>query len=762
MKDNLCVFSFWAIDDMTDNYVLKNQLDTIKSCGFNGVVFHPRRYSGNPEYLGDEYMQILSELILYAKSINMDFWLYDENGWPSGSADGKVEKAMPELSCKWLEYNNGKVDIKERKGINSLSKAGVQKFIEITHETYKNKLSKEAFDYVGGFFSDEVGFLEGHGACADRCGIPWSDELEDKYRLEFGDNIYLKLPLLFCETADSFKSWYWERLTELLANNFYAQINDWCKANDKLYTAHLKGEEHPFFSIGYNGSCFGVLKNVAVPGVDALERYCGNNYFPRIASSLAKQFGCGIAMAEAMGGAGWGLEPSDVEKYGEWLVDCGINMIIFHINQLHMTYAGITDWPSSIPCHQPWRGAFQQIIVNLREKANKKSDVLFITPVRGIMEKFAPQLVEGMNEHDGDNPAVCDASAMSLQVINDCSLLCLAGVGFDVTDEKIFEENAIVTDEGVRLGNACYRDIIVSDGCVFNGSVLKQAQNVNEFISGKSLKLRSEKNIRIEIPEQSRWTISYPDENRCPIPINNGEGVFDTKYISDFILLISDKAKDVMINGKELVKIKTDDYGEYYTVPRKVLKYGSNNVVCRGIHRAFAYIIGDFAVYNKTPYYEFDKRQLSCIADFYISERLNDCVDFIKSGYSFSDKPIVCKKMIKGISGKVVYIDCTHIAAAHVFINGNDYGWVYKNRELIDVGEVNDAEVLCEIYQSAYNIYGPNCYIKGDNPIISPAQYSGEKNFADDSFAPENTSDGTFKLIKWAIDENVVTFDDKI
>ena len=54
--------------------------------------------------------------------------------------------------------------------------------------------------------------------------------------------------------------------------------------NGKKFTAHLKGEENPFFQIGYSGSCLQVLKNVSVPGIDALERYPGNKYYPCIPS----------------------------------------------------------------------------------------------------------------------------------------------------------------------------------------------------------------------------------------------------------------------------------------------------------------------------------------------------------------------------------------------------------------------------------------------------------------------------------------------
>ena len=72
--------TLWAINAPLDLARLCPQLDTMRGFGFYGAVFHPRFYPGQPAYLGDEYKRIVSSTILYAKSIGMDFWIYDEDG----------------------------------------------------------------------------------------------------------------------------------------------------------------------------------------------------------------------------------------------------------------------------------------------------------------------------------------------------------------------------------------------------------------------------------------------------------------------------------------------------------------------------------------------------------------------------------------------------------------------------------------------------------------------------------------------------------
>ena len=49
-----------------------------------------------------------------------------------------------------------------------------------------------------GFFSDEVGFLDGHGASIDKGGIPWCEEAAEQVRAELGE---FRPELLFCDAG---------------------------------------------------------------------------------------------------------------------------------------------------------------------------------------------------------------------------------------------------------------------------------------------------------------------------------------------------------------------------------------------------------------------------------------------------------------------------------------------------------------------------------------------------------------------------------
>ncbi|MBR6739610.1 MAG: hypothetical protein IKM04_00875 [Clostridia bacterium] len=73
-------------------------MDAIKSFGFGGVVINPsfeNWYDGYEDNIR-EFAYALNEL----EERDLSFWLYDENGYPSGAANGETLKGHPELEAK--------------------------------------------------------------------------------------------------------------------------------------------------------------------------------------------------------------------------------------------------------------------------------------------------------------------------------------------------------------------------------------------------------------------------------------------------------------------------------------------------------------------------------------------------------------------------------------------------------------------------------------------------------------------------------------
>lgn len=80
---------FWSWNDKLEKEKLLQQAQWMKDSGNGGFFMHAR--SGLlTEYLSEEWMQCIEACAEEAQKLDMKAWLYDENGWPSGFAGGKL------------------------------------------------------------------------------------------------------------------------------------------------------------------------------------------------------------------------------------------------------------------------------------------------------------------------------------------------------------------------------------------------------------------------------------------------------------------------------------------------------------------------------------------------------------------------------------------------------------------------------------------------------------------------------------------------
>ena len=240
MQRNMKFLSFWSINDGVRTDTLCRQMLEMRRHGIEGVVYHPRFYPGGPDYMTEEFIRVTGEVILYAKSIGMEFWIYDENGWPSGSADGQVLKAHPD-SKRWglvcvsedalregdkILCRHGSLVIAARgeKGVSPLCRETTDTFLALTHDRYEKELPKEAFDYVTGFFCDEVEYFPGH--LLNEGAVPWCADFESFYIEKYGVSPCGELWKLFDreEEHHAFKICFWETKAEMAVSESFGGL----------------------------------------------------------------------------------------------------------------------------------------------------------------------------------------------------------------------------------------------------------------------------------------------------------------------------------------------------------------------------------------------------------------------------------------------------------------------------------------------------------------------------------------------------------
>ena len=82
---------FWSWNCKITKELIDEQLPIFKEMGFGGVVIHPRE-GLDTEYLGDEFMSLVKYTVDRCKEMELICWLYDDDRFPSGAADGLVTK----------------------------------------------------------------------------------------------------------------------------------------------------------------------------------------------------------------------------------------------------------------------------------------------------------------------------------------------------------------------------------------------------------------------------------------------------------------------------------------------------------------------------------------------------------------------------------------------------------------------------------------------------------------------------------------------
>lgn len=84
---------FWSWNCKITRELIDTQLDYFREMGFGGVDIHPR-VGLDTEYLGGEYMELIQYTVEKCKEKGMICWLYDDDRYPSGAADGFVTRNM--------------------------------------------------------------------------------------------------------------------------------------------------------------------------------------------------------------------------------------------------------------------------------------------------------------------------------------------------------------------------------------------------------------------------------------------------------------------------------------------------------------------------------------------------------------------------------------------------------------------------------------------------------------------------------------------
>jgi len=467
---------FWSWNDELDEKTLVDQIDWMNQNGIGGFFMHARGGLITP-YLGDKWFKCVEACLKKAKELNMEAYAYDENGWPSGFAGGKLLENEYNRDM-YVTYHIGKYDPSSKiaydisgpilKVVNSgnhvlniylhtststadiCNEEVVKKFINLTHEQYKKH---DIYNNLRGFFTDEPQYY--------RWNTPFTRVLPDYFLKTYHEYVFDRIGLLFIEKEgyEDYRYKYYKAMQSLMLNSFSKQIYDWCDKNGYKLTGHYIEEQGLGKQILCCGGIMPFYEYEHIPGVDHLGRDINDNLTGRQLASVMSQLGKRKGLAEIFACAGWDATPLELKAIAEYYMINGVTTICHHLLPYSEHGQRKRDYPEHYSKINPWvNKAFLDFnnhfstISELLCKSKEIVDVAILNPVRSGYLVYKREL-----EWDADF-GVKKITDSFLDVSN---LLTHNGVMFHYIDETLLEKYGSVAEDSLVVGKCKYHYIII-------------------------------------------------------------------------------------------------------------------------------------------------------------------------------------------------------------------------------------------------------------------------------------------------------------
>ena len=471
---------FWSWNDKLEITELKRQIHWMHANGIGGFFMHARGGLKTP-YLSEEWMDAIKACCDEAQNLGMDAWAYDENGWPSGFAGGKLLE-NEENRDMYIEYSQGgfdpKADVSYRitdtvlirteeysagehlnlylrrsaSTVDILKPDVVKQFLEITHEQYRNQLGVDFTKKVAGFFTDEPQYY--------RWATAYTPMLDEYFRTNYGADIFDQLGLLFVEKEGyrTFRYRYWLAMQKLMLNSFAKQIYDWCCDNGVRFTGHYVEESSMG---GQLMCCAGVMpfyEYEHIPGIDWLGGKTDNELAPRQLGSVARQLGKKQTLTETFGCCGWNISPADLRRIAGFQYACGVNLMCHHLLPYSEHGQRKKDYPAHFNPINPWveehfkgfNDYFAKLGYLLSE-SEEPVNVAMLHPMRSAYFYYKRE-----NEISGKPTSDLDKPLMDA-----CRYLSSRGIAYHFLDETLLEEYGFVEGASIGCGKCSYTYLII-------------------------------------------------------------------------------------------------------------------------------------------------------------------------------------------------------------------------------------------------------------------------------------------------------------
>ncbi|MFZ4396574.1 MAG: glycosyl hydrolase [Kiritimatiellia bacterium] len=208
--------------------------------------------------------------------------------------------------------------------VDYLNPKATKRFIDLTHEQYRQHLGRHFGKTITAIFTDEPQAMSSGP-------LPWTGDFAARFQKLRG---YDLLPHVVALIDDRYpdgwqhRAAYWQTVAEVVDESFFAPIAKWCRKNNIAFTGHVYEENVGAWPAAAH--LMNWLRRMDWPGIDAL----GERADPtgaKIAASVAHLEGKPHFLCESMGLAnGWNTTLGTVKRGYNFLALMGVDVLVPH------------------------------------------------------------------------------------------------------------------------------------------------------------------------------------------------------------------------------------------------------------------------------------------------------------------------------------------------------------------------------------------------------------------------------------------------
>ena len=416
---------------------------------------------------GKGYLVACYDIVLDDDGCLVSYDIIGEND----TAKGTKWYAYLKISAPSAWYNN-------QTYLDTLNPKAVARFVEVTHDKYKEKVGYGFGETVPAIFTDEPQFTRKRQLpnSTDKSDVllPWTDDIPETYKAQYGCDIIETVPELFWDLPDNKPSLaryrYHDHISERFATAFADTCGKWCRENGIALTGHMMEEPTLESQTAALGDAMRSYRGFDLPGIDML---CANFEFTtaKQAQSAVHQFGYEGMLSELYGVTGWDYDFRGYKLHGDWQACLGVTIRVPHLSWVAMGGEAKRDYPASIHYQSPWYTKFSYVEDHFA-RVNTA-----LTRGKPVVKVGVIHPVESYWLHWGPNDKTdLIRSSMDEKFLNVTEWLLKGSIDFNYISESLLPTLCESGSAPLRVGKMEYDAIVVPDCETLRSTTLERLE----------------------------------------------------------------------------------------------------------------------------------------------------------------------------------------------------------------------------------------------------------------------------------------------